>query len=182
MFRPRQETRSFDRDSGEYKRSPHPLLPSSLILTHWCPGLFWNQFFPWTSFVERLCARMGEHFQSVHSQQRLKRLFSGWSRQKNATYVQRRVCVISGGFNKKYLQQKAIDAASFDCWNSNIDQFCGIKWRSNKIPERTEVCVAVKWGALENEITASRKKRVPGTFIMEIWQHLNSEKTNLPPY
>ena len=77
---------------------------------------------------------------------------------------------------------KAIDAASFDCWNSNIDQFCGIKWPSNKIPERTEVCVAVKWGALENEITASGKKGVPGTFIMEIWQHLDSEKTNLPPY
>ena len=77
---------------------------------------------------------------------------------------------------------KAIDATSFDCWNSNIDQFCGIKWLSNNIPERTEVCVGVKWGALENEITASGKKGVPGTFIMEIWQHLDSEKTNLPPY
>ena len=83
---------------------------------------------------------------------------------------------------QKMSATKAIDATSFDCWNSNIDQFCGIKWPSNKIPERTEVCVAVKWGALENEITASREKRVPGTFIMEIWQHLDSEKTNLPPY
>ena len=124
---------------------------------------------------------MGEHFQSVHSQE-TKRRFSGLSRQKNATYVQRRVCVFSEGVNKKYLQQKAIDATSFDCWNSNINQFCGIKCPSNKIPERTEVCVAVKWGALENEITASGKKGVPGTFIMEIWQHLDSEKTNLPPY
>ena len=26
-------------DSGEYKRSPHLLLPSSSILTNWCPGL-----------------------------------------------------------------------------------------------------------------------------------------------
>ena len=124
---------------------------------------------------------MGEHFQSVHSQE-TKRRFSGLSRQKSATYVQRRVCVFLGGVNKKYLQQKAIDATSFDCWNSNIDQFCGMKWLSNKIPERTEVCVGVKWGALENEITASGKKGVPGTFIMEIWQHLDSEKTNLPPY
>ena len=80
-------------------RSPYLLLPSSSILTRWCPGLFWNQFFPWTSLVERLCARMGEHFQSVHSQQR-KRRFSGLSRQKNATYVQRRVCVILERFNK----------------------------------------------------------------------------------
>ena len=102
-----QETRSFDRDSGEYKSSPHLLLPTSSILTHWCRGSFWNQFFPSTSFVERLCARMGEHFQSVHSQQR-KRRFSGLSRQKNATYVQRRVCVISEGFNKKCLQQKLL--------------------------------------------------------------------------
>lgn len=53
-----QETRSqFDRDSGESKRSPHLLLPSSPILTHWCSGLFWNQFFLRTSLVEGLGAR-----------------------------------------------------------------------------------------------------------------------------
>ena len=79
------------------------LTSSSPPLQFWLIGVqaseFWNQFFSWTSLVERLCARMGVHFQSVHSQQR-KRRFSGLSRQKNATYVQRRVCVILEGFNK----------------------------------------------------------------------------------
>jgi len=97
------------------------------------------------------------------------------------------VCSKKSMCDFRRIQQKISATKSYWCCKFRLLKLqyrpvLWIKWPSNKTPERTEVCVAVKWGSLENEITASRKKGVPGTFIMEIWQHLDSEKTNLPPY